>query len=1224
MKYCQHARPFRVPGLRSTMPDRSLVTGKSGAHLTFKKRLIMQLKIVTLLLTVACLQISARSMSQQITLSRKHASLLSVFEDIKKQSGYSFWYEDIMLKKSKPVDIQVQNATLERTLAAIFQDQPFSYEIIGKVIALKEKQASAETRDITPAEITQDKRKITGVVKDSTGTPIPGVTYLVKGTKTGGATDPSGRFSVEVPQGNVVLVFSSIGFQPTTITVGNSNTVNVVLHAASSGLNEMVVTALGIKRPKGTLGYAISTIQGEELTKAGTTMNPFLALYGKAAGVGVNMGASGPQGGIKINIRGAASMNPDQNIRPMFVVDGVILSDRKTSIGGPVGQGFDYGAGINDINPSDIESMVILKGAKATVLYGSDAANGVVLITTKSGRNSTGMGMTGSIQYTNEQPVSYLKLQDQYGLGDDIYDTVYATVNGQKVRTIPNKRFSFGPKFDGANAMFYDSSMVKNSPHTNNFLSLFNTGRSTTGNVAIAGSNDKGNVRASYTNYYYKDINGDNSWQKRNTFSFNGNIKASNLASFEVISNIYNITSMNRRGSNDGSVAWGLPLDYDYNRIYPFYTDQTGFKRDLSLAGVPTAFSNLGGFMWDRSKNSLKDDKVHMITSAKVTLNFTPHLFLVGQAGLDYDNTTYTTEKSVTRILPSVANGSFGIAKENSTVQTYQALLNYNRSFMQDRLHLFAYTGGAYRLRSSDYLGSSTIGGLNFADLYSFNNESGTPSAANLYQIRSFNRGNDVLYSWLGSASLSWKSELTLELQGRMDWNSTLPPENNKYFYPGVALNWNYTERFAIPGMNSGTLRLSWADVGNGTSRYFANNLYSFTRLSNTTALSVTPPEAILPGALKPERKREFEIGINNSFFKDNRLTIDFSAYSNHRYNQIFNLPISPASSSTGLKINVGDVKAWGLELGLTGTPLMGKNYRWDITVNAASQGSKVMRLYPGVTNNPISNLINGSAASIHADEGRPYGEIVMYDYLRDDAGNKIVGSNGMYSLNNQKSIVAGNIMPKFYGGIISDFNYKNFNLRIGLDYKSGGTIFSYTNNRLTGVGQLESTLQYRDEAHGGLAYYYDANGSMVPWQHNQPAPAGAANGRVYHDGIVLPGVMLDGNGKSVPNTQMTNASSYYMSYANDLATSFPPDRLYKNNYIKVREVALSYEVPRELVRRAKVQKLVITAAARNLFYLYKSIPNIDPEGALGADSYVENSIYPTLRTFSLGLNVAF
>lgn len=1184
----------------------------------------MQLKIMAVLLTVACLQISAKSMSQQITLSQKRAPIQKVFEEIKRQSGYNFWYEDIMLKKSKPVDIQVENAPLEQVLTLLFKDQPFTYEIIGKVIALKEKEIRTEKLHPVLLVTGQDKRKISGIVKDSTGAPVPGVTFLIKGTKTGGATDAGGRFSLEIPDGNVVLVFTSIGFQPESVNVGTSNFLTVVLQSASSGLNEMVVTALGIKRPKGTLGYAISTIKGEELTKAGATMNPFLALYGKAAGVGVNTGAAGPQGGVKINIRGAASMNPDQNIRPMFVVDGVILSDRSTSIGGTVGQGFDYGAGINDINPADIESMVILKGAKATVLYGSDAANGVVLITTKSGRNSTGFGMSGSLQYTIEQPVSYLKLQNEYGLGDNIYDTTFATVNGKKIRTLPNKRFSFGPKFDGADVMFYDSAIVKNSPHNNNFLSLFHNGQSTTGNVAIAGSNEKGSLRASYTNYYYKDISGDNSWQKRNTFSFNGNIKASDLASFEVITNIYNVTSLNRRDKNEGSVAWGLPMDYDFDRVFPFYTDQTGYKRDLSNAGVPTAFSEIGGFLWNRSKNSLKDDKIHMITSVKATLNFTKHIFLVAQAGLDYDNTNYTTEKSVTRILPSVANGEFGVAKENATVQTYQALLNYNKSFMDDNLHLFAYAGGAYRLRTSDYIGSTSIGGLNFADLYSFNNEAGTASPANLYLLRNFSRGNDVLYSWLASASLSWKNEFTLELQGRQDWNSTLPPENNKYFYPGAALNWNYTERFVIPGMNSGQLRLSWADVGNGTNRYFANNLYSFTRLAGTTALSITPPEAILPGALKPERKREFEIGINNTFFRNNRLTIDFSAYSNHRYNQIFNLPISPASSSTGLKINVGDVKAWGLELGITGTPLMGKDYRWDITLNGASQGSKVMKLYPGVINNPIKNLINGSAASIHADEGRPYGEIVMYDYLRDEAGNKIVGDNGMYSLNNQKSIVAGNVMPKLYGGIISDFNYKHFNFRIGVDYKSGGTIFSYTNNRLTGVGQLESTLQYRDEAHGGLAYYIDANGTQVAWQHNQPAPAASSNGKVYHDGVILPGVMNDGTGKYVPNTQMTNATSYYKSYANDLATSFPPDRLYKNNYMKVREVALSYDLPRDVVKRMKLQRLTLTVAARNLFYIYKSIPNIDPEGALGADVFVENTIYPSQRTYSFGLNAAF
>ncbi|MGF6926077.1 TonB-linked SusC/RagA family outer membrane protein [Chitinophaga sp. W2I13] len=1182
------------------------------------------MKITAILLTVVCLQISAKSLSQQITLSQKNAPIQKVFEEIKKQSGYRFWYEDAMLTKSKPVDISIRNGSLEDVLALLFRNQPFSYEVIGKIIAVKEKDIRLEnaTPFIAIPEVVL--RKISGLVKDSTGTPIPGVTILIKGTKNGATTDVQGRFSLDVPEGNVVLVFTSVGYESKSVTLGTSTFLNVTLSIASSGLNEMVVTALGIKRPKGTLGYAISTIKGDELTKAGSTMNPFLALYGKAAGVGVNVGASGPQGGVRINIRGAASMNPDQNVRPLFVVDGVILSDRKTQIGGDVGQGFDYGAGINDINPDDIESIDILKGAKATVLYGSDAANGVMIITTKNGRNVKGFGMTGNIQHTIEQPVSYLKLQTKYGLGDNLYDTTYETINGVKTRMLPNKRFSFGPAFDGANVMFYDSSMVKNSPHANNFMSLFQNGHSTSANVAIAGSNEKGSIRASYTNYNYQDIAGDNSWQKRNSFSFNGNIKASELASFEVISNIYSISTQNRRSQNDGPVAWGYPVDYDYNLIYPYYTDATGYKRDLSNARVSDAFTRLGSYLWNTKMNRYKDENIHMITSAKVTLNFTKNIFLVGQAGLDYDNTNYNTQVSVTRVLPTVAEGSFGVAKENSTTQTYQALLNYNKSFLNNDLRLFAFGGGVYRLRNVDYLGTNTVGGLTFPDWYSFSNQLGTPNADNAYLLRNYTRGSDVLYSLLASAALSWKNEFTLELQGRQDWNSTLPPENNKYFYPGAALTWNYTERYRLAGVNSGQLRVSWADVGNGTTRYFANNLYGYSRLPSTGANSVSPPDKLLPGALKPERKREFEIGINNTFLPQDRVILDFSFYTNHRYNQIISLPISSASSSTGMIVNAGDVKAWGFELALTGVPLVGKNYRWSLTLNAASQASKVIDLYPGVTNYPFSNLINGAAASIHADEGRPYGEIVMNDYKRDEAGNKVVNNQGIYILDDQKSTVAGNVMPKVYGGFISDFQYKNFNFRIGLDYKYGGTIFSYTNNRLTGVGQLENTMKYRDEENGGLAYYINSNEQNVPWQHSQPAPAQSADGKVYHDGLVLPGVKIDDNGKYVTNDIITSASSYYGSYANDLATSFPPDRVFKNNYIKVREVALSYTLPAEISKRIRMQRLTVTAAARNLFYLYKSIPNIDPEGALGADVFVENTIYPSQRTYSLGLNVAF
>jgi iron complex outermembrane receptor protein len=1073
----------------------------------------------------------------------------------------------------------------------------------------------------------QTTKTVTGVVKDAEGKGIPRVSINEKGKQSGGViSDENGQFSIGVAP-NATLIFSSVGFAVKEVKVGNDTNLTIELTATQGELDEVVVTALGVKRERRSIGYAVSTVKAEELTKAGATMNPFLALYGKAAGVGVNTGVAGPMGGLKINIRGNISLNTNQNTRPLFVVDGVIISDRTTSIGGSVGAGYDYGSNINDINSADIESIDILKGAKATVLYGTDAANGVVLITTKSGRNAKGFGMTGSFQYSVEKPRSYLELQNEYGLGDNIYDTLYTTLNGQTVRRIPNKRYSFGPKFDGADIMFYDSSMVKNSPH-NSYEDLFRTGSSFTSNVAIAGSSDKGSLRASYTNYKYNDIISPNSWQKRNTFSFNGNIKASSFASFELISNIYNITSQNRREGNGGNIAWGFPVDYSYDKVYDLYTDETGYRRNLDLFGVTDASNLIGGYLWALDKNRQKDDKFHMITSAKATLNFTKHVFFVGQFGLDYDNTNYTSEVSVNRILPTVQGGGFSVRKENNTVQTYQGLLNYDNSFFNEDFRVSGFGGFVYRLRTTETLGTNTIGGLNFPGWYSFNNQAGIPDAGNAYLLRSYGRGSDVLYSAVASATLSWRNEFYLDLQARQDWNSTLPPEDNKYFFPGASATWNYTERYEIPWMNRGQVRLAWADVGNGTNRYFANNQYGLGYISGTgaQAVIVTPPGNILPGALRPERKREFEIGINNSFFKGSRLTFDLSYFTNNRYDQIISLPVSQSSSSSGLLINVGNTRNFGFEFSVTGTPVLAKNLRWDITLNGARQGSKVLDLYQELTQYNLGNLINGSSAFISANKGEPVGEIKAYDYLRDEDGNKVVNANGVYSLDSDptKMISKGNIMPRLFGGILSDLRYKNFAFRIALDYKYGGTIFSYTNQRLYGVGQLEGTLQYRDEARGGMAYYINGAGEKIGWQHDQAAPSESANGKVYHDGLILPGVKMDQDGKYVANDQIIAASAYYQTYINDLASSFPPDNIRKNDYIKFREIALSYTLPNPLARMMKLQSLTLTVAGRNLFYLYKTIPNIDVESAIGADSYVENTVFPGQQTFSFGVNVAF
>lgn len=1065
------------------------------------------------------------------------------------------------------------------------------------------------------------ERKITGTITSDKGGPIPAATVQIAGTAQGTTSDNTGHFEITAKPGDR-LVISTIGFKSQTVTVGDQTSLHVTLAENANELGETVVTALGVRRSERSLGYAISSVKGEDLVKSGQPLNPFLALYGKASGVGVNIGAAGPEGGIRINIRGAASMNPLQTTRPLFVVDGVILSDKTSALGSGVGQ-FDYGSGINDINADDIQSIEILKGAKATVLYGSDAGNGVVLITTKDGANTRGLGVTASFQYAVEHPVNYMKFQNEYGLGESIYDTSYTTVNGKRIRQMPIDRFNFGPKFDGAPVMFYDSSIVPNVAHPDNYSSLFHNGFATTADVAIAGSNDKGNMRASYTNYYYQDITNKDSYQKRNTLSFNGKINASKLASFQFVTNIYNVTTQNRRGGNGGMIAWGMPRDYDYSKVFPLYTDNTGYKRDLTNYGVTDAITQLGGnYLWPLIKNRYQDDKLHVISSAQVTLHFSPHVYFVGQAGLDYDNTNYTTKQSVDRVSPVVSGGSFGVAKENSTVQTYQGLLNYENSFMADNLHLFAFLGGIFKKNRYDYLGSNTVGGLNYPDWYSFSNEVGPASAGNEYLIRNYNRHGDQLYSMLGSATFSWKYELYLEMQARQDWNSTLPPGQNAYFYPGVSLTWNYTERFSIPKMNRGQFRLSWANVGNGTTDYFANYLFLFSRVQGSNAVSVSSPSYIIPKPMKPEQKRELEVGINNTFFDNDRVIVDFSFYTNNVYNEITSVPISSASSSNSIRINAGNVKHWGYELSLTGTPVMTKTVRWDITVNAADQQSKVLDIYPGVNLFQVQPLIG--QVGEHADKGKPFGEIQMFDYLRDPSGQRIVNSNGQYGLNQQKLISPGNVFPKVYGGLMSDLYVKGFDFHVGLDYKFGGTIFSVTNNYLTGNGQAASTLKYRDEAHGGLAYYLDANNKMVPWQHDQAAPPESKDGKVYHDGLILPGVMDDGSGKYVKNTNMTSATSYYETYINDLYQYWPPDHLYKNDYVNVREIALAYTFPKALSNRLKLQKVTLTAAARNLFYLYKTIPNIDPEGALGADVYVENTIYPSTREYSFGITVSF
>ncbi|MGN7786104.1 SusC/RagA family TonB-linked outer membrane protein [Niabella sp. 22666] len=1085
------------------------------------------------------------------------------------------------------------------------------------------------------------QRTITGTVTDDQGAVLTRATYIIKGTTSGGVTDEKGNFSAQVNGNTTVIVFSSVGYKTTEVSVGQSNNLNVVLLAAdATGMDEVVVTALGIKREARSLGYATSTIKGDELLLAGATQNPFLALYGKAAGVGINIGSGGPTAGVNVRIRGAGGLESNSNTRPLFVVDGVPIYDRPTDMVDrsydPLNS-FDRGSGINDLNSEDIESMEILKGAKASVLYGSQALNGVVLITTKSGRKTRGLGIQASHQMTFDKPFTFIDFQNEYGSGASVLDTQFSVVNGQRIRRLPMSRLSFGPKFDGVPMMLYDSTVGPYQAYPDNFIDFFRNAVSNRTNVAIAGGGPMGSVRASYTHNKYEDIlPGFN--QKQHSFSFNGNFKVSEFATFEFINNLYSVNTVNRRPNIAQFVATGLNRDYDYNWMKTFYRDAEGFRRDLEPYGLnantPGFWPNaVAGILWEQNDNQDIDKKFHLISSVRSTLQFSKAFSFIGQASIDYTNTDIITQNKITRLNPVRVGGKYAWNKTNSMVQNYQGLLKFDKSISD--FDLFAFAGAAYQRREDNNVYASTgDAGLLFPDWFSLNNADtrGWASAGDRGKVLGSGRGSDVLYSLLGSATLSYKSKYYLEIQARNDWNSTLKYPNNSYFYPGASLTWNFSDDFKIPKLQFGKFRFSWADVGGGpstalTNRYFANDVISVGQIPYPSGpIVVTPNSSIFLADIVPFRKREFEAGFNTRWFKGNRLEIDLSYYTNNLYNQIVSQPITPATGASSASINTGNHKNWGFELFVKGAPITTEKYRWELTYTAASQSSKVISLYPGLTQKSIGGA---GGFQIWQIEGQKIGQIRGYDYKRDPNGNRIVGTDGNYDLSEEATNIKGKtINPALFGGLYSDFFFKGFNFHFGVDYKFGGTVFSYTNNYLLGLGVIKESLPGRDEANGGLAYYIDnTTGNKVPWQHNQAAPAAARGGIVYHDGIVLDGVKeVTQNGATTysKNDIIVSAPAYYQTFISDVGGFWPTDRLFKNDYIKLREISMSYTLPAKVSQLAKLQKVTLTASVRNLGYLYKTVPNIDTESALGSGEFVENSFYPSLRSFIFGVNVSF
>ncbi|SDM23847.1 SusC/RagA family TonB-linked outer membrane protein [Kriegella aquimaris] len=1195
----------------------------------------LKMKLTTILLIVSLFKIQANTYSQntKITLNLKNVSLEEVFNEIEAKTEFRFLYNNEEVDPDRKVSINVSKKRIAIVLREIFQNTSIDYKVFdNRQIVLSDVKENSTIPDSNIKVGKTVQNQVTGTVTDEDGVPLPGVNVVEKGTSNGASTDFDGNYVITVSD-TATLVFSSLGYTTKELAVGSRDTINMVLEEDASQLDEVVVTALGIKKDAKALGYSVAKVDTERILASGTPVNALQSLYGTASGVSVASTAIGPSGGMKINIRNAVSFDENSTTRPLIVVDGVPIHDENTSISYNERSGRDNGTGINDINPDDIASFEILKGAKASVLYGSEGANGVILITTKSGTKGQGLGVSASFTTSMDKSAFMPEFQDQYGTGRSPSNTqtdaqgYYLDDNNQRALDVAGA--AFGPKFDpNVNLNWWDGSKkpwVANRQTV--YDQLFRTGIQQTANVAVSGGNDKGSMRFSYTNMRLTPVFL-NSEYKKNTFSLSSTYKLNDFISVRYVGNYYTTNNLNSayagsfdaQGARSSLGAYSRDIDVDLLRStmvtdngYNYFSNP-----DLQSNFISGGRQSVIGTLWDWTQNESIFKRVHSIQSLTLDLTFNDVFTATVLGGLD-NTTEHNTYKGKLQD-PSLIGPNSGSVYTDDTRnirKTYgQATFNFDTSIKE--FGLSGFVGGAIRNNFTERKGASVIGGMVIPNFFSFSN---LPSG--VQPVYTFDNGEDMLYSLLGSFQVDWRDQLYVEVQGRQDWSSILPPQNNSYFYPGASVAWIASNSFNLPDVVQFLkLRTSWADVGRPGPRYFSNVNLGVSASGSGFILS--PPGDLPPiddnfvPNLKPERKREYEVGLEAYLFDKRRLGIDFSLYHSNTYDQIMKVTAPPGLGVNNIRLNAGDVANTGWELALKTIPVLGKDFQWNFDMTFAASKTKVERLDGELTSLSLwgTNGLN-AVAEVGGEYGVIYQQRGWQNYINpsDDNdpnnGQRIVDGDGArYSYSTSSNRKVGKLLPDVTGGAFSSFNYKNFGLVVNLDYSFGATFIHEAETYMMASGVLNETLQYRDAENGGVAYYLDNGGQKV-------AGANPGAGPTYNDGVLLNGVYSDGT----QNNQVASAEDYYyQSYFSN--GFFPQDRLFKSDYVALRNISLTYRLP-DLSKRIGLTNIEFSVFANNVAYLYKAAPNTIPESSNGtgwsSGSYGTTAL-PAQR--SVGLSV--
>lgn len=1010
------------------------------------------------------------------------------------------------------------------------------------------------------------------VTEKSTSSTLPGVSVYIKGTTVGTQTDPNGKFSIAAKPGDVLSI-AYIGFVTQQVTLTPQTTVlNIQLQEASNALNEVVVTALNINREKKSLGYAVQELKSADLAEA-KEANLLNALSGKVAGVQIT-NSQGDMGSSRIIIRGETSISG--NNQPMFVIDGVPV-DNTQNLG--TGGSRDFSNTISDINPEDIESMSVLKGPNAAALYGSRAAAGVVLITTKKGKGAQGLGIAINSNTSFSNLLTLPDYQNSFGQGAN---GEFSYIDGKGGGLNDGVDESWGPRLDGRLLPQFNSNgvAVPFIAHPNNVRDFFETGITLNNGVSIAGSGEKHDLRFSYNNTDQSGVV-PNSSQSKNSFLLNATYKITPSLTLGAMANYINSSADNLPGSG-GRRATSTMLQF------------TWFGRQVDVSKLKQyQDANGNNINWNNSyysnpyftayENTVGQIRNRIIGNVELNYKILPGLSANFRTGNDY----YTDRRKI-KISYGTNGTPFGSYEEDAYTfneNNTEGRLNYTKQISDD-FNFDILIGGNIRTTTFEN-NNQKAPKLAVAGLYTLSNSRDPLLSSNIYS-------KQKVYSTFSAAQIGFRSFAYLNLTARNDWSSTLPAANRSYFYPSANASFILTEAFDIKSdlLNYAKIRGGWSKVGKDATPYQLLNTFTFTAPFDGNPQQGLNTRESNPN-LKPETTSSTEAGIELGFFQ-NRLRVDLGVYNTNSIDQILNLDVSSSTGFSSKLVNGGTINNRGIEAIVGITPVKSNNFSWDIDLNYSSNRSRVKSLYQNV-----QSFVLGTDGTVQvlATIGQPYGTIFGTAYERNTSGDILVEADGTPAISASKKIL-GKYTPNWMGGINNTFNYKNISLSVLVDAHIGGQIFSGTNSTGTYTGVLASTLPGRGAENGGLSYT-------------------SSDGSSHDDGMIFNGKLANGSA----NTTIIPAEQYYKAITN-ADEAF----VYDASFVKLREIKLAYKLPSNWIKSIGLQSATVSLVGRNLLIIHKEVPNIDPETAFntGNGQGLEDLSLPTVRNVGFNLNFKF